>query len=154
MEPRFLFTAASASIVDLDGTFFIQLGIFTVVALGLYFALIRPVVRLIEARRDATEGAMERSAKMKDEAASMRRDVDRHLLDIRTAASAERGRFIEEARRREREVLDRARNDSRKAVESARGEMGKSAVLVRSNLEREVDAMATAVAARVLGRSL
>jgi F-type H+-transporting ATPase subunit b len=154
MAPHFLSIVAAASIVDLDGTFFIQLGMFTLVAVVLYAALVRPVVRLIEARRDATEGTMERAAGMKEDAAAMCRDVDRQILDIRTAASAERVRFIEEARRREREVLDRARADSRKAIEAARGEMEKSAVQVRAGLEREVDAMATAVAARVLGRSL
>jgi F-type H+-transporting ATPase subunit b len=155
MAPHFLFTvAASGSIVDLDGTFFIQLGIFTVVALVLYGALVRPVVRLVEARRDATEGTMERAAGVRERAAAMRRDVDRQILDIRGAASAERVRFIEEARRREREVLDRARGDTRKAIEAARAEMEKSAVQVRSGLTREIDAMATAVAARVLGRPL
>ncbi len=155
MAPHFLSSVAAAgSIVDLDGTFFIQLGIFTIVSLGLYVLLIRPVVRLIDARRDATEGEMARAAAKKEEAAAMRRDVDRQILDIRIAASAERVRFIEEARRREREVLDRARGDTRKAIETARTEMEKSAVQVRSGLEREIDSMATAVAARVLGRAL
>ena len=152
MAPHFLFTAASGSIVDIDGTFFIQLGIFTVISVGLYFALVRPVLRLVDARRDATEGAMARASSVKEEAASMRRDVDRQILETRTAASAERVRLVEEARRLEREVLDRARGDARKAIESARAEMEKSAVQVRSGLEREVDALATAVAARVLGR--
>jgi F-type H+-transporting ATPase subunit b len=154
MAPHFLFIAASGSIVDIDGTFFIQLGIFTIISVGLYFALVRPVLRLVDARRDATEGAMGRASGVRDEAAAMRRDVDRQILEIRTAASAERVRFIEEARRREREVLDRARTDARKAIESARTEMEKSAVQVRAGLVREVDTMATAVAARVLGRSL
>lgn len=154
MAPHFLSTAAAASIVDLDGTFFIQLGMFAIIAVGLYGLLVRPVVRLIEARRDATEGTMERAAGTRERAAGMRREVERQIHDIRGAASAERVRFVEEARRREREVLDRARADSRKAIEAARVDMERSAVQVRTGLEREVDAMAAAVAARVLGRPL
>jgi len=154
MAPHFLSLAKAGSIVDIDGTFFIQLGLFTLVSLFLYFALVRPVVRLIEARRDATDGAKERAGKLGDEAAALKRDVERQILDIRTAASAERARFVEEARRRERETLDQARARSRAAIETARAEMEKSGAEARTVLTREVEAIASAVAARVLGRAL
>jgi F-type H+-transporting ATPase subunit b len=154
MAPHFLSLAASGSIVDIDGTFFIQLGVFTVVSIVLYAILVRPVVRLIEARRDATEGTKERAGRMGEEAATLKRDVDRQILDIRTAANAERLRYIEEARRREREVLDRARAESRRAIEAARAKMETSAADARAGLQREVAGLASIVAARVLGRSL
>jgi len=154
MAPHFLSLAASGSIVDIDGTFFVQLGIFTVVSVVLYVILVRPVVRLIEARRDATEGTMERAGRMSEEAATLKRDVERQILDIRTAANAERLRFVEEARRQEREILDRARAESRRAIETARAQMEKSASEARAGLQREVDGLASVVAARVLGRSL
>jgi len=154
MAPHFLSLTASGSIVDIDGTFFVQLGIFTVVSIVLYFILVRPVVRLIEARRDATEGTKERAGRMGEEAAALARDVERQIMDIRTAANAERQRFVEEARRQEREVLDRARAESRRAIETARAQMEKSAAEARAGLRREVDALASIVAARVLGRSL
>jgi F0F1-type ATP synthase membrane subunit b/b' len=154
MAPHFLSIAAAGSIVDIDGTFFIQLGIFTFASVVLYAILVRPVVRLIEARREATEGTTERAVRMSEEAATLARDVDRQILDIRSAANAERLRTLEEARRQEREVLDRARAESRRAIEEARERMEKSAVEVRAGLRREVDAHASIVAARVLGRSL
>ena len=154
MAPHFLSLAAAGSIVDIDGTFFIQFGIFTVVSMVLYVILVRPVVRLIEARRDATEGTKERAGRMSEEAATLSRDVERQILDIRAAANAERQRFVEEARRQEREVLDRARAESRRAIEATRAQMEKSAAEARAGLRREVDALATVVAARVLGRSL
>ena len=154
MAPHFLSLAASGSIVDLDGTFFIQLGIFAVTSVVLYAILVRPVVRLIEARREATEGTTERAGHMGEEAASLARDVDRQIMDIRSAANAERLRTIEEARRLEREVLDRARAESRRAIEAARERREKSAAEARVGLKREVDAHASIVAARVLGRSL
>jgi F-type H+-transporting ATPase subunit b len=154
MAPHFLSLAASGSIVDIDGTFFIQLGIFAVVSVVLYFILVRPVVRLIEARRDATDGTKERAGRMSEEAAALKRDVDRQILDIRSAANAERVRFVEESRRQEREILDRARVESRRAIEEARVRMEKSGAEARAGLQREVDALASVVAARVLGRSL
>jgi len=154
MAPHFLSLAASGSIVDIDGTFFVQLGFFTVVSIVLYVILVRPVVRLIDARRDATEGTMERAGRMSEEAATLKRDVERQIMDIRTAANAERLRFVEEAIRQEREVLDRARVESRRAIETARAQMGKSATEARAGLQREVEGLASVVAARVLGRSL
>jgi len=154
MAPHFLSIAAAGSIVDVDGTFFVQLGIFTVASVILYVILVRPVVRLIEARREATEGTAERAVHMNEEAATLARDVDRQIMDIRSAANAERLRTVEEARRQEREVLDRARVESRRAIAEARERMEKSAIEVRTVLRREVDAQASIVAARVLGRSL
>jgi len=153
MTTHFLSLAKSGSIVDLDGTFFVQFGIFVVVSVVLYAVLVRPVVRLIEARRDATEGTLDRAGRMSQEAATLKRDVDSQILDIRTAASAERLRFIEEARRQERVVLDRARTESRSAIETAREQMGRSAAEARAGLQREVSALASVVADRVLGRS-
>jgi F-type H+-transporting ATPase subunit b len=154
MAPHFLSLVAAGSMIDLDGTFFVQLGIFTVASIVLYVLLVRPVVRLIEARRDATEGTAERAGRMSEEAATLKRDVERQVLDIRTAANAERLRFIEEARRQEREILDRARVESRRAIETSRAQMMKSAAEARAGLQREVDGLASVVAARVLGRPL
>ena len=146
--------SGGGSLVDLDGTFFIQLGLFLFMFIFLYAFLFRPMVRLIEARREATEGAMLKARDMSEEAARLSDDVDARILDIRTSAGAERDRMLEQARRQERDLMARAREESRVTVERARGELEKSGEQVRARLESEVDAMASAVAERILGRSI
>lgn len=154
MAAIFLIPAAEGALVDLDGTFFVQLGIFLFIFIFLYAVLFRPMVRLLEARRQATEGAREAAHEMAEETAKLSAEVEGQLVDIRSAAGAERNRIVEQARRQERDLSLKAREESRKAVETARAEMERRGAAVRQQLTGEVEGFAGAVASRVLGRSL
>jgi F-type H+-transporting ATPase subunit b len=146
--------SGGGSIVDLDATFFIQLGLFFVVFVLLWALLFRPVVRLIEARREATEGRSQRAEEIGREAERLAADVDSQIAGARRAASAERDRMVEQARRRQREVDERAREQSRAEIARARQKMEREGGRVRTELEAEVENLAEKVAGRVLGRSL
>ncbi len=150
MSPHLLAIASGGSLVDLDGTFFVQLGLFVFMFIFLYLALFRPAIRLIEARREATEGTRERAIAMRKEAEGFSDEVDRQILDIKSAAILERDRIIEQARRRDRDLMAAARVKSQKAVENARTQMKRDGEMVRKELEVEVEALATGVAARIL----
>ncbi|MFO8073709.1 MAG: ATP synthase F0 subunit B [Polyangia bacterium] len=146
--------SGGGSIVDLDATFFIQLGLFFVVFVLLYALLFRPVVRLIEARRAATEGRSRRAEEIGCEAEQLAAEVDSQIADARRAATAERDRMVEQARRHQREVDERAREQSRAEIARAREKMEREGGRVRTELEAEVESLAEKVAGRVLGRSL
>jgi F-type H+-transporting ATPase subunit b len=154
MAAIFLLPAAEGSLVDIDGTFFVQLGLFLFIFVFLYFVLFRPVVRLIEARRVATEGAKSEAAAFTEETEKLRLEVDSQISDIRSAAREERDRVVEQARRQERELTIKAREESRKAVDTARAEMERRGEDVRGRLQSQVEGFAQSVASRVLGRSL
>jgi F-type H+-transporting ATPase subunit b len=146
--------SGGGSLVDLDGTFFIQLGLFFFMFVFLYALLFRPMVRLIEARREATEGAMDRAKATSAEAEKLAGDVDARIADIRASAAEERDRMVEQARRQERDLMASALEESRGTIEKARLELEERGREVRARLESEVDAMASAVAERILGRSV
>jgi len=154
MAAILLIPAAEGALVDLDGTFFVQLGVFLFIFIFMYAVLFRPVIRLLEARRTATEGARDAAARMRDETAEMRERFDARVQEVRATTQLERNKLIEAARRQERELTLKAREDSRKAVETARNEMERRGGEVRRQLAGEVEGYAGAVAARVLGRSL
>jgi F-type H+-transporting ATPase subunit b len=154
MAAMMLVPLSGGSLVDLDATFLIQLGLFFFMVLFLYALLFRPAIRLIEARREATEGTRARAVEMLAEARRLSADVDGQIRDIREAARAERDRFVEEARRKERELLDAAREKTRATVEAARSRMEREAAAVRKDLESRVPALALAVAEQVLGRTV
>ncbi len=153
MSPHLLTIASGGALVDLDGTFFIQFALFIFIFVFLYFALFRPAIRLIEARREATEGTRERAIAMKKEAAAFSDEVDRQIFDIKSAAILERDRMIEQARRRDRDLMAAAREKSQKAAQNARMQMKRDGEMVRKELEVEVEALATGVATRILGQS-
>jgi F-type H+-transporting ATPase subunit b len=145
---------AGGSIVDLDATYFVQLGVFLVTFILLYLVLFRPMIRLIEGRRKATVGTNEEAQSFREEAEQLETDVGKRLDEVRSHASAERVKMVGEVRQQERDRLNAAREAARQEVERAREEMERSGEAVRSELQHEVGAMASAVATQVLGRTL
>jgi len=116
----------------------------------LHLFLFRPVLRLIDARREATTGTSTRASDMKARAAALAADVTAQLADIRTAAASEKERMLAAARVREKQVLEAASIHTRGQMATARRQMDLSAQDVRRQLAGEVDALADAVAARLM----
>ncbi|MBN2715000.1 MAG: ATP synthase F0 subunit B [Deltaproteobacteria bacterium] len=153
MSPTLLCIASGGSLVDVDGTFFIQMGIFFVMFIFLHFALFKPVMRMIAARHEATVGTTKKSQVLCEEAAELVADVDRKLAEIREEAAWERNRIIGDARKTERELLAAAQEASRREMANARGQMSESATGVREQLKKELGALADAVASRLMNRA-
>ncbi len=154
MSPHLLAMTSGGALIDLDGTFFVQFGVFIFMFIFLYLALFRPAIRLIEARREATEGTKEKAIAMRKEAEGFSDEVDRQILDAKNAAILERDRIVEQARRQDHDLIAAARVKSQKAIESARTQMKRDGEMVKKELEVEVEALATGVATRILGQSL
>lgn len=153
MSPHLLAISSGGALVDLDGTFFVQFALFIFMFIFLYLALFRPMIRLIEARREATEGTKERAIAMRKEAEGFSDEVDRQILDIQSAAILERDRMIEQARRRDRDLMTAAREKSNKVAQNAREQIKRDGEMVRKELEVEVEALAAGVATRILRQS-
>jgi len=147
---HFLSFAGGGSIVDLDGTFFIQLGFFFVMFIFLYAVLFRPAVRMIDARREATVGAIENAREQMSEAAVLMSKIDSQISDVRVAATAEKDKIIEQARHQERDLLAKARQDSQKIVKTSRSKIEKDGETTRQKLESEIQVMADAVTNSIL----
>src|SRR5690606_6052715 len=90
---------SGGSIIDLDGTMFLQLGLFAVAYVLLYFALFRPMVRLFEAREIAIDGSKEEAARLQKEAKKAGASFDLEMAQVRAQASAERERLQKEGQK-------------------------------------------------------
>ncbi|MCP4603984.1 MAG: ATP synthase F0 subunit B [Proteobacteria bacterium] len=146
--------ASGGSIIDLDATVFIQLVIFLFMFVFLRQFLFRPVIKIIEARREATDGMRAAAEEFDEEARKLNDDLDKQILDIRSSASEERHRMVEQARRQERDVLIKSREDSRGVVEQAKKEASEQSDEAWRALREEVNTFASTVATRVLGRQV
>jgi F-type H+-transporting ATPase subunit b len=153
MVPAFI-VASSGNLIDLDATILLQLAIFFVMMVVLRALLFKPVLRLIDARKEAIEGTEGKAKAMQAEAIALGQQAEGQLFDIRTAAAGERARMVERARAEEHEIGDAARKDCHRITEEARAEMEKKAASVRGELEREARALAALAATRALGRPL
>ena len=145
---------SSGSLVDLDATYFIQLGIFLFMLIVLRKLLFQPLVRLIEARRQATEGAMETARNLNEEAARLNGEAEARLREVRASVKTQREQMVNEARSEERTILSKAREDAHSLLTTMRTETEKAATEARDRLQGQVESLAETVAAKVLDRKL
>jgi F0F1-type ATP synthase membrane subunit b/b' len=143
--------AAGGSIIDLDATFFILVGLFFVAMLVLSTLLFNPVFKVLDARRSATEGAMEESRMLAREAEEKRREYEKLLQEIKSKAAADREAMRIESRRSEAEALERGKKDANAIIEDARVSLRSEIDQTRKNLEDDVRMLGEALAAKVLG---
>ena len=151
-----LFTAllSEGSIIDLDGTFWLQLGLFAVAFLALRPLIFRPMVALFEARENAIEGAKLEALRLQDEAEAESQEFDDEMRRLRLQAGEERDRLRAEGKRLEKAVLDHVREDSDKQLSEADAQLATEAAKLREEMKTTVPALAKQIASKLLTREV
>lgn len=142
-----------APVIDVDGTFFIQLGIFITLILILHPLLFKPWLEALARRSEAIEGAASKAKKLQRDAADLVKDYETGVAEARDKAFGERATLrkaveTEQAGRvaEEREAALTKLTDDRAAIK-------KQAADARASLQGKVDELASEIATRVLGRA-
>ncbi|MEM9189871.1 MAG: ATP synthase F0 subunit B [Myxococcota bacterium] len=144
----------SGSIIDLDGTLFVQLALFTVLFFILKSLVFKPMVKLFEAREEAIEGAREDAKRMEKEAAEKADTFEEEMREVRLKAQAERDKLRVEGARLERAVLDKVREETRQTMAQAEKNLTQEATRVRKEIDATIPKLANEMAGRLLGREL
>ena len=145
---------SEGSIIDLDGTIWIQLGIFAIAFLLLRPLIFRPMIALFEARENAIEGAKVEALRLQDEAAAESDEFDEEMRRLRLQAGEERDRLRAEGKRLERTVLDRVRAETNTQLTEADQKLKAEAARLREEVERGVPALAKQIASKMLDREV
>lgn len=145
---------ASGSLVDIDATLFIQLGIFLVMLVLLKFLLFNPVIRVIEARRVATTDTMKAAADLQAEATALRKDFDAKLETVRTEAAAERAEAVSRAKETERQLLLDAKERAEELTTEMRSAAAAEMQVARQQLETDIRETASLAVEKILDRKL
>jgi len=151
-----LFTAllSEGSIIDLDGTIWIQLVLFAVAFFVLRPLVFRPMVALFEARENAIEGAKLEALRLQDEALAESEEFDVEMRRIRLQAGEERDRLRAEGKRLERTVLDGVRQETDKLLAEADTKLASEASRLGADLDQSVPALAKQIASKMLNREV
>jgi F-type H+-transporting ATPase subunit b len=151
-----LFTAllSEGSIIDLDGTIWIQLGLFAVAFFVFRPLIFRPMVALFEAREKAIEGSKLEALRLQDEASAESEEFDVEMRRLRLQAGEERDRLRAEGKRLERTVLDRVREETDKQLSEADAKLRTEAAKLRSEIDQSVPALARQIASKMLNREV
>jgi F-type H+-transporting ATPase subunit b len=151
-----LFTAllSEGSIIDLDGTIWIQLGLFAVAFFVFRPLIFRPMVALFEAREKAIEGSKLEALRLQDEASAESEEFDAEMRRLRLQAGEERDRLRAEGKRLERTVLDRVRKETDKLLADADAKLNTEASKLRTEIDQSIPALAKQIASKMLSREV
>jgi F-type H+-transporting ATPase subunit b len=152
----FLSTAllAEGSIIDLDGTMLVQLGLFFVAYLILYVLVFRPMVALFAAREAAIDGAREEAQRLVAEADGLDANFQQKLDGVRVEAGAQRDTLRREGAQREAQILAEARTATDAELEAAEQKLEAEAARIRKDLDATIPALASEIASRLLARKV
>lgn len=154
LSGRLSVSLSGGSIIDLDGTVFVQLAMFFV-AFGVLHALVfKPMLALLEAREEAIDGAREQAKHLDVEVREKQAAFEAELRKVQQASSEERDRLRGEGQELERNLLERVRVETQKSINDAKLALDTEAQLARQRLSGDRSQIAREIASKVLGREV
>jgi F-type H+-transporting ATPase subunit b len=141
-------------LIDIDGTVFIQFGIFLVTMAVLWTLVFKPYLAVQEERGRRIDGARRDATTMQERAQGMMNDYEARLLEAKRHGADERRKLRGEGEAYEREVLARAREVGQKALGEAMATANAQRDAARTRLLADAQTIGRQIASRVLGRQV
>ena len=141
-------------LIDIDGTAFIQFGLFLIMAFLANQWLFKPYLRMREDRHEAIEGAQKKATELRAEADAHEAEYQAKLAAARSRAYDEQRKIRSEATAFQREVTEKARTEANTAIEEARGKIRDQAETARNELMPKAGSLARAIASKLLSREV
>lgn len=145
---------SGGSVIDLDASIFIQMGIFFVAFFILKSLVFSPTMKLFDARDQAIDGAKAEAKRMQEEAVQKREHFEGELRRVSAAANEEREKARNEAQRLARQLTEQARSQALTTQKSAKDKLDAQAADVRKSALAQVPTIARDLTSKLLGRSV
>jgi F-type H+-transporting ATPase subunit b len=129
-------------------------GFFALLVWPLSALLWRPLLRVLDERRERIDGTVARARQVAAEAEDVLGTYQRAVEVARRAAEAERRGLLDGTRQDQARITGDARRAADAEVAAARARVASSVESARAELERVTHELARAAAERVLGRPL
>lgn len=135
-------------------TLVVQIVVFFVLMLVLNGLLFKPMLRIIEERRSRTEGRRKIAAAANADADSIWENYQKEISAAKAQAEAARLAVVREAEAQKQKLIDGATAESDKVVCELRARVQSEAGEARATVRGEIDALARAMAEKILGRAV
>jgi F-type H+-transporting ATPase subunit b len=145
---------SGGSIIDLDGTVFVQLAMFFIAFFVLRALVFKPMVALLDAREEAIDGAKDQAKHLELEVKEKQASFEAELRKVRGASGEERDRLRAEGQDLERKLLEKVRVETLNLVNSAKTRLEGEAQVARQQLTASRSELARDIASKVLGREV
>lgn len=146
--------AHAPQLMDVDGTLFIQLGLFVVAALVMTKLLWKPYLRVRGERVSRVDGYRKDAVRMEADAATRLARAETQLAEARRVGSGERSVARAEAQAREQTLIAEAQAEAQRALSAARIRLDSTVTAEKARLDAGARETATRVARRILGREV
>jgi len=144
---------ASIPVVDIDGTMFVQLGIYLGLVIILGPLLFKPWLEAQERRTAAVDGALAKSKTMRTEADELSHDYDDRLEIAREKAHGVRSKARREEEATQAGRLATFREEANAGLATERQRIASETEQARDALGGRVDELATEITTKLLGRA-
>jgi F-type H+-transporting ATPase subunit b len=145
---------SGGSIIDLDGTVFVQLAMFFIAFFALYVLVFKPMVALLDARDLAIEGAKDEAKHLDAEVLEKQASFEAELKRVQGTAGEDRERLRAEGQELERKLLETVRVETTQLLNDAKTQLDSESVVARNELVAQRPELARIIASRVLGREV
>ncbi len=140
--------------INLNATLLIQLANFLLLMFLLNRLLFRPMFRILEERRERTEGRKRLAERTTAEAESLWDDYQKKLQEAKADADRTRVALVRQAEGERQKMVDLAAAQAEKTVAEIRARVRADAEKAREALRGETEKLADSMAERILGRSV
>lgn len=155
MSPTlYLFLANERPLINVDITLLLNMGLWFVLFFFLRATFWKPMLDLIAAREQGTEGARADAARLDAEARTLRASFDEKLQAARQTASRARESVRDEGRAAEAALMSKVREEVSGRAEARRAELAKLRGSLRAEVLTSVPALARDIASKVLRREV
>ncbi len=143
----------AAPVVDIDGTFFIQAGIFLVLMVLLQQLLFKPWLEVQARRNEKIDGAFAQAEALERKAKQYESEYAEDLRKAREAALTMRSKSRHEKEAEGETLVSSARSEAAAELGAEKARIRDEATKARSALEGRIDELAENITQKVLGRS-
>ena len=141
-------------VIDIDGTLFLQLGIFLTLFVVMRKFVFSPYLEAKRERESTIEGARSRAEATEEETHSKLARYERRVFEARREAAAGRSLARAQGEAKSQALLVSARGKADSKLQEVRAKIATSVPAAELALRTRADELAKAVACKVLGRSL
>jgi F-type H+-transporting ATPase subunit b len=146
--------AHSPQLIDVDGTVFVQLGLFLLLMVILTKLLWKPYLRVRSERVSRVDGYRKEAQRMEVDAAARLAKAEAELAEARRVGSGDRAAARAEARVREQELVAAAIADAQRALGTARTKLDAVVTTERARIQASAREIGVQAAKRILGREV
>jgi F-type H+-transporting ATPase subunit b len=141
-------------LINLDKSLLVQLVNFLILLLILWRLLYRPLLAKMQERTLAIQRSLEEAQAARAEAARQQEENAERLRQAYAEAASIREQALKEAAEEQRRLVGAARTEAQRLVDSAKAQLDADVRRAREDLRREVAEVATAVAEKLIRKSL